>query len=204
MTYLLRIDVSARGAASHSRRFADEIMEQVLSRLEIGRVVHRDLASGPPAPINAEYVDAMLMCRSRETSVGVPALSQSEQFIDELDAARALLISTPVHNYTVPAALKAWIDHVVRVGRTFTGTPTGKLGTMADRPALVVAAAGGHFSDGAARQPDFFTPYVDAILATLGIRNVTHIRLEGLSRGEDAVLQAYEKARDALSAWSAR
>jgi len=203
MTYLLRIDVSARGSASHSRRFADEVMEPILSRLDIGRVVCRDFAHEPPGPIDEGYVRAMLACTSRETSIGVPALSMSEQLIDELEAAQALLISTPVHNYTVPASLKAWIDHIVRVGRTFTSTPTGKVGRMADRPVVIVAASGGYFSGGAARQPDFFTPYIDAILATIGIRSVTHIRLEGLSRGEDAVRQTYQDAREAFASWAA-
>jgi FMN-dependent NADH-azoreductase len=203
MTYLLRIDVSARGATSHSRRFADEAVEPILSRLALGRVVRRDFARDPPSPIDEDYVRAMLTFISRETSIGVPALSRSEAFIDELEAAQAVLISSPVHNYTVPASLKAWIDHIVRVGRTFEGTPAGKVGRMADRPVVVVSASGGYFSGGAARQPDFFTPYIDAILATIGIRSVTHIRLEGLSRGEEAVRRAYQSARDALSAWSA-
>lgn len=202
MTYLLRIDVSARGVASHSRRFADEAAEQLLSRSKIGRVVHRDIAGDLMAPVGSEYVRAMLAHTSREASAGVPVLSLSERLIDELDAAQVLLISTPIHNYTVPAALKAWIDHVVRVGRTFKSTPGGKVGTLADRPTLVVAASGGYFSGASAPQPDFFTPYVDAVLATIGIRSVKHIRLEGMTRGEDAVQRAYAQAREALSSWS--
>ncbi len=50
----------------------------------------------------------------------------------------ALLISTPMHNFTVPAALKLWIDFVLRVGRTFKSTAEGKFGLLADRPALVL------------------------------------------------------------------
>ena len=202
MTYLLRIDVSARGAASHSRRFADEAAKHVLSRCKLERVIHRDIAGDLMAPVTSTYVQAMLTHTSREASAGVSALSLSEQLIDELDAAQALLISSPIHNYTVPAALKSWIDHIVRVGRTFKSTPGGKVGTLADRPTLVIAASGGYFSGSAGpRQPDFFTPYIDAVLATIGIRSVKHIRLEGMSRGEEAVRRAYAQAHETLSSW---
>ncbi|MGD9803361.1 MAG: FMN-dependent NADH-azoreductase [Hyphomicrobiaceae bacterium] len=199
MTYLLRIDVSPRACVSHSRRFANEAMARLLALHNIERVVHRDIASDPVPPIEETYVRAMLAHTSREASIAVSALAFSEKLIDELDAACALLISTPVHNYTVPAALKLWIDHIVRVGRTFKSTPTGKVGTLFDRPTLIVSAAGGYFRNGAAAQPDFFTPYVNAVLATIGIYSVRHIRLEGLARGDEAVCRAYANAREELS-----
>ena len=50
-------------------------------------------------------------------------MSQSEELIAELESSDFVVIGTPMHNFTVPSALKAWIDHVVRVRRTFTVTP---------------------------------------------------------------------------------
>ena len=105
-----------------------------------------------------------------------------------------------MHNFTVPAALKAWIDQVVRFGRTFRSTPDGKIGLLADRPTYIVIAAGGYFSDKRARQPDHLTPYLKDILETIGIRDLRFITLEGLARGEDAVDEAYRSARETLKA----
>jgi len=198
MTYLLRISVSPRGTGSHSRRFADRVAENMLRRHAIGWVVLRDITGSSMPCIDGAYVQAMLAHTSREASSDVAALQLSEQLIEELDEANALLIDTPVHNYTVPAALKTWIDQVVRVGRTFKSTPAGKAGTLRDRPTVVVSASGGFFSGNAA-QPDFFAPYLDAVLATIGIRSVRHIRLEGLTRGDDAVRAAYARADQELS-----
>jgi len=40
--------------------------------------------------------------------------------------------------------LKAWVDQIVRIHRTFASTPGGKVGKLRDRPAwLVVASAVG-------------------------------------------------------------
>ena len=41
-------------------------------------------------------------------------LQLSDTLVAELLAADHLLIATPVYNYNVPAALKAWIDQIVR------------------------------------------------------------------------------------------
>jgi FMN-dependent NADH-azoreductase len=195
VTILVRIDASPRTDKSHSRRMANELVERLLAACPALTILDRDLGAGPAAAVDGHYVDAMLTTFTREQSVAAAALSLSETFIAELERADLVVISTPVHNYTVPASLKAWIDHVVRVGRTFRPTPTGKVGLLKDRPTFVVAASGGYFSSTEARQPDFFTPYMDAVLRTIGIFDVHHVRLEGLARGEAAIAAAQEAAR---------
>lgn len=199
MKTLLRIDASPRVAQSHSRRFADTLIEHLLESKSGWQTVRRDLHDGPPIAIDEPYVRAMLTHFTREQSATVPELTHSERLVGELDDADAVVIASPVHNYTVPASLKAWIDQVVRVGRTFKSTPQGKLGSLEDRPTFVVASSGGYFSGSAAAQPDFFAPYLNAILATIGIRDVRYIRLEGLSRGAEAVESAYRKAQETLA-----
>lgn len=199
MKMLLRIDVSPRGPDSHSRRFADVLERHLLGSRSDWQAIRRDLCDGLPSAIDQPYVRAMLTHFTREQSADVPALAHSERLVAELDTADAVVIASPVHNYTVPASLKAWIDQVVRVGRTFKSTPQGKLGSLKDRPTFVVASSGGYFSGGSARQPDFFAPYLDAILATIGIRDVRHIRLEGLGRGAEAIECAYRQAHETLA-----
>ena len=43
-------------------------------------------------------------------------------------------------------------------------------------------------------QPDILTPYLRAIFTTIGINQVEFLRLEGLSRGPDAVARALDQA----------
>jgi FMN-dependent NADH-azoreductase len=43
--------------------------------------------------------------------------------VGNLLAADVVVIGTPMHNFAVPANLKAWIDQIVRVGRTFQVKP---------------------------------------------------------------------------------
>ena len=195
MAKILRIECSPRGPSAHSRRMTDELMARLAQVHPVSTVIDRDLAQSPPPQIDAGFAAAMRESQTAERAAGVAALAHSEQLIGELEATDLLVIGMPMHNYTVPANFKAWIDQVVRFGRTFESTPEGKVGKLADRPTFVVVAAGGYFMPPRARQPDFLTPYLGSILATLGIRDVTVLPLEGLNRGTDAADEAYRSVR---------
>lgn len=180
MTRILRIDCSPRGAISHSRGLADEMAEELARHG--AAVIRRDLARDPPPIVDAAFATAMIAHQTADSARGVPALEVSERLIAELEACDLLLLSTPMHNFTVPALLKAWIDQVVRFGRTFRSTPEGKIGLLEDRPTFVLAATGSHVIGERARQPDFLTPYLTAILRTIGIHDVHFVHIEGMSR----------------------
>ncbi len=198
MTTILRIDCSPRGAAAHSWRMADELMQKLGHRHPGSTVIRRDLGALPPPLPNGAYAAAMLTHTTAALAAGVEALAASEAMIGELERSDLLVISTPMHNFTVPAVLKAWIDQVVRFGRTFRSTPEGKVGLLADRPAFVIVSSGGYFTPPRARQPDFLTAYLGSILATIGIQDVTILPMEGLTRGEPAVAEAYASVRAAI------
>lgn len=199
MTAILQILVSPR-AGSVSRRIARDIVARIAERCENGQIVERDLAADPPPHPDCDLYDAILSPVPDDD----PRFAASERLIAELDAADIVVIGTPMNNFTVPSTLKAWIDHIVRIRRTFRSTPQGKLGLLRDRPVIVVSAHGGYCGDEPPSQPDFLTPYLRAIFETIGIRSVEFIRLEGLSRGPDAVALAFDRANTAREAALAR
>ncbi len=192
---ILHVDCSPRIGASFSRRLGGELMARLATLHPDARIVTRDLAADPPPYVDEGRAIAMLMPREQRGEPEAAALACSETLIGELEASDMLVISTPMHNYSVPAPLKAWIDHVVRIRRTFRSTPEGKIGLLRDRPTIVVTASGGFHSSEPARQPDYLTPYLRAILATIGIRDVAFHNLEGMGRGPDAVARALDGAR---------
>lgn len=192
---ILRIDCSPRGAEAHCWRMADVLQARMENTWREATTIRRVLSQAPAPFVDAGFAAAMGTNTSAHSASKVPALAASEELIRELEVAAALIIATPMHNYTVPAVLKAWIDQVVRFGRTFTSTPQGKVGNLADRPAYVVVSSGGFYSGDLGRQPDFLTPYLTAILATIGITSVTFIRMEGLTRGDEPLARAYADAR---------
>ena len=158
----------------------------------------RDLAADPPPFVDADFCSAITDPNGGASA----AFSASEILIRELEQAAAVVIATPMHNYTVPAVLKAWIDQVVRIHRSFASTPAGKVGRLHDRPVLVVIASGGWFSGpspaGTPAQPDFLTPYLRAVLGTIGLHDIQFLALEGLGRGPEMQRRALANARQSL------
>lgn len=184
MTTALLIECSPRLRSSASRWAAAQAIDRLRRSDPDLRVLRRDIAVRPPPLVDEAFTEAMHVPAAAQDSLHQAALRESEALIAELETTHALVIGTPMNNFTVPAVLKAWIDQVLRVGRTFRRTPAGKEGLLADRPTYVVVATGGCITGERARQPDFLTPYLTAVLATLGIRSVAFLHLEALARGD--------------------
>ncbi|HVC52427.1 MAG TPA: NAD(P)H-dependent oxidoreductase [Stellaceae bacterium] len=189
MTTILQVLASPR-PQSWSRRLAADITA-ALAMLHPGAViVTRDLAAAPPPHPDIDLYDAILS----PTPDDDPRFALSERYIAELEAADFVVIGTPVNNFTVPSTLKAWVDHIVRIRRTFRSTPEGKIGLLRDRPSIVASAHGGFVSTPPI-QPDFLTDYLQVIFTTIGIPSVEFVRLEGMSRGPEAVARALDAAQ---------
>jgi FMN-dependent NADH-azoreductase len=193
MTTILQILVSPRGD-SFSRKMAHDIVARVAARCPGARVVERDLAANPPPHPDCDLYEAILSPAPDSD----PRFALSERLIAELESADFVVIGTPMNNFTVPSTLKAWIDHIVRIRRSFRSTPEGKIGLLRDRPVIVVSAHGGYCGNQPPAQPDFLTPYLRAIFETIGIRSTEFVRLDGLSRGPDAVARTLDQANLAI------
>jgi FMN-dependent NADH-azoreductase len=190
MRTILQILVSPR-PQSISRRVAVEVTDRVVGRHPGAQVLVRDLARDPPPHPGTELYEAILTGSAHDD----PRLELSERLIAELEAADCVVIGTPMNNFTVPSTLKAWIDHVVRIRRSFRSSPQGKIGLLHDRPVIVVTAHGGYCGDVPPMQPDFLTPYLRVIFSTIGIHDLRVVRLEGLTRGAEGVAVALNGAR---------
>ena len=198
---ILHITCSARGGASSSYRMSQRIMESLLERHPAAQIVARNLASDPPPHIDSGYAAALGGFRD-VTGVhdrGRSSLEWSDLLIGELRQCSCVVIATPMHNFTVPSALKAWLDHVVRIGVTFNATAQGKIGTLADRPVYIAVSSGGHRGGERARQPDFLEPYLRAILPTIGLKDLHFFSLQATAAGPEATTAAWAAFDSELS-----
>lgn len=195
MKKILHVSCSPRGQAAESYRLSQTIISFLLKKEPEAIVINRVIGNGAIAHVDEAY--AISQASSADVSRD-GSMAQSEELIRELEAAAFVVIGTPMHNLTVPSALKAWIDHVVRARRTFMITPAGKVGTLRDRPVFVAISSGGRFSGERARQPDFLTPYLKAILGTIGLRDLTFFSVQGTGAGPDAVAEIRIRIDQAL------
>jgi FMN-dependent NADH-azoreductase len=157
-------------------------------------VVHRTALEGLPV-VTGAWVAASFADGDRA------ALALSDVLVDELLAADELVLVAPVYNFGIPAALKAWIDQVVRADRTFRFTQTGVEGLTGIRRAWIVTASG---STAVGSDTDFNTTYLRTILGFIGIVDVEVVAADQLRVDPQAAIAramaAIDRAQPVLSA----
>lgn len=126
MTTILHIDSSARPGrsgeqshGSHTRRLTARFLERYLQLDSRTEVIYRDVGSEPPSPVTGGWVHAAFTPPASREPWMKEALAQSDLLVDELLAADIIVAGVPMYNFGPPAQFKAWIDNIVRVGRTF-------------------------------------------------------------------------------------
>jgi FMN-dependent NADH-azoreductase len=199
MMKILHVSCSPRGQASESYRISQKIIEFLLKREPTAKLANRVIGDGAISHIDESYATALGATRQSSAEIFPKgSMSQSEELIQELDSADFVVIGTPMHNFTVPSVLKAWIDHIVRVRRTFDSTKEGYVGRLRDRPVFLAVSSGSRYSGERARQPDFLTPYLKTILGIIGLHDLTVFSIEGTALGPDAVVEARIRADQAI------
>jgi FMN-dependent NADH-azoreductase len=121
-------------------------------------------------------------------------MSFSDELVAELKSADAVVIATPIYNFSVPAPLKAWIDLIARPRVTFRYTPKGPVGLLQGKRAYVAIASGGTPIGG---ELDFASTYLRHMLGFIGITDVTIIGADGTMVDADSALA---RAREQIAA----
>ena len=140
MATLLRIDASARKSESISRALADQVHAQWAKANPNGRIITRDLAKLSLPHITETTIRGFYASEMNTELKSATRLS--DELIDELLAADEILLSTPMYNFSVPSSLKAYIDQIVRINRTFAVADGQLQGLVPDKRVYLVLAEG--------------------------------------------------------------
>ncbi len=199
MKQILMIEVSPRGTESASRAVADTLAARLATRYPSAKLIRCDLAAEQLPHLDATTLHAIATKDPAEAECLKTMTRQSDHLTDDLLASDLLVVATPMWNFGIPSALKAWIDLVVRPGRTFQYADGGVLGLAKDKKAILVLASGGVFTEGPWQAWDFVEPYLRQILGFIGIMDVQTVRVEGMNIPELAT-GAVQRAKDAVEA----
>ena len=205
MAALLHIDASARKTRSISRSLGTEFKNQWLSANAEDKFIYRDVGSTPPEFICESWIAAAFTPESDRTNEQTSLLAQSDLLIDELSTANVIVISTPMYNYGMPAALKAWVDQVVRVNKTFSfdlNRGDFPLEPIFSGKALVLLTSCGEFGFGKGEtreEMNHLAPHLQTISKYLGVDETYEIRVEYQEFGDTRHKESIEKAYKTIS-----
>ncbi len=181
MKKILMIETSPRGKDSASRAVADTLAARFTHIYPNASLLRRDLATEQPPHLDGITLRAISTKDHAEAENLKAIAHQSDQLTDELLESDLLVVATPMWNFGIPSTLKAWIDLVVRPGRTFQYSDGSVIGLAKDKKAILVLASGGVFTEGPWCSWDFVEPYLRRILGFIGITDVQTVRVEGMN-----------------------
>jgi FMN-dependent NADH-azoreductase len=159
---ILRIDASARMLNSYSRVLTGKLINALMNNFSHAIALDRDI-----------YKDARLLSETMISSETIDAdCSLRDTLVQELLSTDMLVLGVPVYNFSVPAALKVYIDLVVCAGRTFRYGPDGPEGLVKNLRVMVVVTSNGTALEGPG---DFVSGYLKYIFNFIGVRDIQFI-----------------------------
>jgi FMN-dependent NADH-azoreductase len=190
MPNLLSVLASPRGDYSVSRLLTAAFVEEWTKNHEGGTVVTRDLYKTNLPFVDLPWIAGAYTPAEAHSPEMKLALKISDELIAELATADHIVIGTPMYNFSTPAILKAWIDHIVRIGKTFTSSYEGLL---KNKKVTVILASGSVFAPGSPMESyNLETPYLRAVFGFIGITDVEFV----LAGGTGAVSMGQRSLED--------
>lgn len=183
---LLHIDSSVLGTNSVSRQLTAQIVSQWRANHPATSVDYLDLATSAPSHLSVESLGFRMPAGAAELSdVQKQENAISEALVSQFLVADVIVVGAPLYNFSIPSQLKAWIDRVAQVDRTFKYTEKGPQGMAGGKTVIVASTRGGVYSTSeGGRAMEHQESYLQTVFGFFGITDVRFVRAEGLAMGE--------------------
>ena len=190
---LLQIDSSARSDrsdlspyGSHTRRLTDRFIRRWMASRPADQVIYRDVGQSPPHPVTAKWIHAAFTKAGSREPWMHEVLAESDALVDELISADVIVAGVPMYNFGMPAQFKAYIDNIVRVGRTFgfdrarPGEPFWPMLAGLGKRLIVLSARGdyGYDPGGRIAQVNHVEAGVRDVFSYLGVTDFDSMAIE--------------------------
>lgn len=206
MTTILQIEASARGSRSLSRALSRRFESAWRAREPGARFIHRDIGRYPPPLLTEKWIAAAFTPPEQRSAEQKETLRPSDELIAELESADVIVIASPMYNYGMPAALKAWFDQVIRVGRTFSfdlARGDWPLEPILSGKTLVVLSSRGEFDfepGGVRCHMNHLDRHIETCAHYLGVQSKHFIAIDYQEFGDERHRQSIACAEETVDA----
>ena len=131
------------GRLSNTRKLVDAFIEDVGPKTTLETL---DLLRDSPPLFSEESIAAYYKRNYRGEALSATEanlLSTRDRLTHQFKSADIIVMAYPMHNFSMPAAVKAYFDSVMQAGETFKYGPSGPEGTMQGKNALTIFTSGG-------------------------------------------------------------
>ena len=207
---LLRIDASARAAdqknpsyRSISRQMADHFISQLPQQAV--HIIRRDVGKHPPSAISEFWIEACFTAAEQRSYSHQQALLESDTLIAELATSSVIVLATPMYNYGMLSALKAWVDQVIRINKTFDFDATrgdSPLRPLLQGKTLILCWSCGEYGLAPGEHKaamNHLVPHLKTVAHYLGVERFIDVQIQGQEFADERHQQSREQAFSRLS-----
>ena len=199
MSKVLVITASPRGERSVSRSLTTHFAQLWAQQHPQDTDLLRDIGHHPVPHVTEPWVLGAFAPPEAQNAESKAAIAVSDQLVEEFLGADRYIFGVPMYNLNIPSTFKAYIDQIVRAGKTFAVGPNGYEGLVKGKKALFITSSGGSYLPGSAMASyNFQEPYLRAIFGFMGVTDVTLVAADSMNMGEDAAKISREKAESKL------
>ncbi|WP_437735101.1 FMN-dependent NADH-azoreductase [Sorangium sp. So ce1335] len=215
MSTILHIDSSARPGSSdtsrhgsHTRRLTARFVARWREARPEDEIRYRDVGENPPSPVTGRWIQAAFTKPHLREPWMREVLSESDALVDELIAADLVVAGVPMYNFNVPAQFKAYIDNIVRVGRTFgfdrsrPGDPYWPLLADHEKKLVILTSRGdhGYGKGGRIEAMNHVEPSIRTAFGYIGITDVESVAIEYDEFGDERLSASIGRAEREVDA----
>ena len=206
MNNILVINASARKERSVSRFMTNAFVEHWKAKNPNDYFTYREIGQSNIPHVTEQWIAGAFKPADLRTKEDLEALSISNELVAELKAADVIVLGSPMYNWSVPSALKAYIDQIIRANETvliskddirnpYTGLLKNKKVYL-----LMVRGNYGYDPGDFYEHMDFQTKYLKTVFGIMGIDDVQHVALNGVGLGPDSLAEAEEQVEQLINA----
>jgi len=164
-----------------SKQIAASFFSSIITQNENAKIVNLDLSQDPPAPYTTEefrnfwypvLIDGYVPTKEEES-----ASAYAKEQASLVQDAEILVLTMPMWNYSMPAMMKSWIDHVLAPGLLYEVTDQGKLPKHQIKKLVLLISSHEVFTEADPR--DGLTPALETSFEDIGIEDISVIWADG-------------------------
>lgn len=180
MKTLLLINSSARSRRFITRHLTSRFAAAWTELHPNGEIISRDVGLNPPPFVDEAWISAAFS--TQHVPNGHDPLATSDALVDELFRADAVVIGAPMYNFGMPAALKAYVDQIVRAGRTFDMNGQGDWPyrpLIPNKPLVLITSAGaaGYEPKGPFAHFNYLDGHLHAVFRFIGLTDISQVHV---------------------------
>lgn len=191
-----------REEASNTKKILETIKPQITGEIE-----NLDLTKNLPDFFLADSLNAYYKRNYLGTELNseeLKTLEKMDKMTSQLKTADILILAFPMHNFSMPAAVKAYFDSVLLKGETWDMDDSGYIGLLKGKKALVLSSSGGRYNEELGTKGwDFVTSQTQVLLGFMGFESRVIIAqgLASQNHIEENLKTAEQEASQILTEW---